>query len=126
MGGRGSSSGISASGNPYGSQYHTVLENGNIKFVAKNIRQSETLMETMTAGRIYVETGGDDLLRIVFFDEDNKRNHVIERDKRTDKWHAHNGYYHYENSASQHDPLNAYDKILLAEVKKIWYSRKRV
>lgn len=126
MGGRGSSSGISTSGNHYGSQYRTVLESGNIKFVAKNIRQSETLMETMTAGRVYVETGGDDLLRIVFFDEDNKRNHVIERDKRTDKWHAHNGYYHHENSASQHDPLNAYDKILLAKVEKLWHNHKRV
>ena len=131
MGGRGSSSGFSVDkhGNPkniYGSQYHTVLESGNIKFVTKNMRESETLMETMTAGRIYVETGGDDLLRILFFDKDNKRNHVIERDKRTDKWHVHNGYKHSENGTSHHEPLNDDDKRILAEVKKMWYNRKRV
>ena len=131
MGGRGSSSGMSVDRNgnpmnPYGSQYRTVLVSDNIKFVTKNTRASETLMETMTPGRVYVETGGDDLLRIVFFDGENKRNHVIERDKRTNKWHAHNGYHHYENSDSRHDPLNAYDKILLAKVKKLWHNHKRV
>lgn len=126
MGGRGSSSGMSADkhGNPkneYGSQYRTVFESGNIKFVTKNTRESETLMETMTAGRVYVETGGNDLLRIVFFDEGNKRNHVIERDKRTGKWHAHNGYFHSEKSDSRHDELNDDDKRMLAKVKKLWY-----
>ena len=128
MGGRGSSSGWSVDKhgnqkNKYGTQYHTILESGNIKFVSKNTRDAETLMETMTAGRVYVETGGDNLLRIVFFDEENKRNHVIERDKRTNKWHVHNGYYHFETGKSQHEPLNAYDKILLAKVKKLWYNR---
>lgn len=48
MGGRGASSGMSDKGNEYGSQYHTVLESENIKFVSKNKRTSETLMETMT------------------------------------------------------------------------------
>lgn len=36
MGGRGSSSGMSVSGKPYGSEYHTVYQSGNIKFVAVN------------------------------------------------------------------------------------------
>ena len=77
MGGRGASSGFSTdkNGNPkneYGSQYHTLLEHENIKFVTKNTRNSETLMETMTPGRVYAEVGGNDLLRIVFFDENNK------------------------------------------------------
>lgn len=35
MGGRGASSGMSDEGNKYGSQYHTVLESENIKFVSK-------------------------------------------------------------------------------------------
>ena len=35
----------------------------------------------MTKGRIYVEVGGGDLLRIISFDKTNKRNHVIEREK---------------------------------------------
>ena len=48
MGGRGASSGISDYGNKYGSQYRTLYQDGNIKFVQKNSRTSETLMETMT------------------------------------------------------------------------------
>ena len=126
MGGRGSSSGLSVdkNGNPrntYGSQYHTIFQDGDIKFVTKNTRQSETLMETRTTGRVYVEVGGKDLLRIVFFDEDNKRNHVIERDKRTDKWHVHNGYHHSEYGESQHDPLSDNDKRMLEKIKNLWY-----
>lgn len=33
MGGRGASSGLSVKGKPYGSEYHSVLKAGNIKFV---------------------------------------------------------------------------------------------
>lgn len=129
MGGRGASSGFSTdkNGNPknkYGSQYHTLLEHENIKFVTKNTRNSETLMETMTPGRVYVEVGGNDLLRIVFFDENNKRNHVIERDKRTNEWHTHNGYFHAENGTAQHEPLSESDREILAKIKKVWYNKK--
>ena len=57
----------------YGSQYKTVLKHGNIKFVKKNSRASETLMETMTSGRVYVTVGGDELQSITYFDKENKR-----------------------------------------------------
>ena len=123
FGGRGASSGISDKGNEYGSQYHTVLESKNIKFVSKNKRTSETLMETMTKGRIYVEVGGEDLLRIISFDKTNKRNHVIERDKHSDEWHVHNGYFHTEYGKDQHEPLNDADKKLLEKVRKLWYNK---
>ena len=126
MGGRGAASGMSKDGNKYGTQYRTLLQDGNIKFVSKVNRQAETLMETMTAGRVYVEVGGKDLLRIVSFDEKNMRNHVIERDKRTDKWHVHNGYFHTEKGISQHEPLNDDDKELLAKVKRLWHNHKGV
>lgn len=36
MGGRGASSGVSKDGNRYGSQYHALLVDGNVKFVTKN------------------------------------------------------------------------------------------
>lgn len=126
MGGRGASSGISKAGNKYGTQYHTVLQDGNIKFVNKVKRQSETLMETMTEGRVYVEVGGNDLLRIVFFDENNKRNHVIERDKRNNKWHVHNGYLHNDKGVADHEPLSDDDKKILEKVKRLWHNHKGV
>mgnify|MGYP007046004552 FL=1 len=74
MGGRGTSSGISEKGNKYGSQYHTILEYENIKFVKANSRNSESLFETMTDGRVYVTVGGNDSLKITYYDELNKRN----------------------------------------------------
>ena len=126
MGGRGAASGMSKDRNKYGTQYRTVLQDGNIKFVSKVNRQAETLMETMTAGRVYVEVGGKDLLRIVSFDKENMRNHVIERDKRTDEWHVHNGYLHVEKGIFQHEPLNDDDKKLLAKVKKLWHNHRGV
>lgn len=129
MGGRGAASGMSVDkhGNPknkYGTQYNTLLKAGNIKFVSKVSRQSEALMETMTAGRVYVEVGGKDLLRIISFDEKNKRNRVIERDKRTGKWHVHNGYFHAEKGTSQHEPLNDDDKKLLAKAQRVWHNHQ--
>ena len=125
MGGRGASSGKSKKGNEYGSQYHTVLQDGDIKFVTKNSRSSEPLMETMTPGRVYVETGGDDLLRVISFDEENKRNRVLERDKRNDSWHVHSGYYHSEYGSDQHGELNQSDQELLAKIKDLWDKYRR-
>lgn len=120
MGGRGASSGVSGKGNVYGTQFRTIFESGNFKFVAKVSRRSEPLMETMTPGRVYVETGGHDLLRIVFFDGDNKRNKVIERDKRTGRWHVHYGYYHTEGGGEKHGPLSAEEKRYLDSVVLLW------
>ena len=80
-------------------------------------------METVTPGRIYVETGGNNLLRIIQFVDGGKRNYVIERDKRTDKWHVHKGYEHTEDSEKHWDNLTTADKKLLAKVKRIWYSQ---
>ena len=51
FGGRGAGSGISASGKIYGSQYKTLLEYENIKFVTNVEKNYESLMETMTKGR---------------------------------------------------------------------------
>lgn len=53
MGGRGASSGTSKRGSPYGSQYHALMTAGNVKYVEKRNKSSETLMETMTSGRVY-------------------------------------------------------------------------
>lgn len=123
MGGRGASSGLSK--NPYGSQYSTLLEHGNIKFVANTVKNYEPLMETLVPGRTYVQVGGEDIVRIVFMGEKNKRYKVIEKDKRTKEWHVHHGYLHAEESEKAHDPLSAMDKAFLEKVNKIWHNRSR-
>ena len=82
FGGRGASSGISEKGNAYGTQYKILLEYENIKFVTNAGKNYEALMETMTNGRTYVQIGGEEILRIVQMDENNRRNRVIEFDKK--------------------------------------------
>ena len=55
MGGRGASSGISRSGNKYGTEYSTLYQSGNIKFIKQNgVKNAKTPLETMTDGRVYV------------------------------------------------------------------------
>lgn len=125
MGGRGASSGISDKGNPYGSQYKTLLEYENIKFVTNIGKNYEPLMETMTNGRTYVQVGGEDILRIVQVGQDNRRNKVIEFDKKKKQWHVHHGYLHAEDSEKLHDPLSKTDERLLEKVNKIWHNHRR-
>lgn len=102
MGGRGASSGVSKLGNAYGSQYHALLTVGNVKFVTKNSRDSETLMETMTPGRVYAHVEGNDLKSIVYFDNDGKRSKQIDIDHAHlgVSPHAHDGYFHSQFRAN--------------------------
>ena len=98
MGGRGASSGISDKGKPYGSQYQTVLRDGNITFVKAKTDHPESLFETRTRGRVYVTVGGNDILRITYYDTENKRTKQIDLDHSHAKMkpHVHHGYYHKE------------------------------
>lgn len=125
MGGRGSSSGMSDKGRPYGSQYHSLYEYKNVKFVSNIGKNYEPLMETRTEGRVYVQVGGNDTIRIVFMDGQNKRNKVIEQDKRSKEWHVHHGYFHTENSEKEHEPLSAQDRQYLEKIKRIWHNRSK-
>lgn len=108
MGGRGARSGSSAYGNAYGTQYHTLLTYGNIKFVQKNNPGSETLMETMTPGRVYAVIGQtNEIQSIVYFDNKGKRSkqidlqHIHTNRVTGEKMqpHVHYGYFHNENGA---------------------------
>lgn len=101
-----------------------LLEYENIKFVTNAGKNYEALMETMTNGRTYVQIGGEEILRIVQMDENNRRNRVIEFDKKNKQWHVHQGYLHSENSENQHDPLSISDVRLLEKVKKIWHNHR--
>lgn len=125
MGGRGSASGISAGGKPYGSQYHTLFQSGNIKFVKKNDRTSENLMETQTRGRVYVTVGGNELQNIIYFDRENKRNKVINLNHphKGEQPHVHHGYFHYENDSPKgFSRLNDKEKRMVARIRKLWYN----
>lgn len=128
MGGRGSSSGYSVDKhgnkkNPYGSQYKTLFQSGNIKFVQKNNRDSETLMETRTPGRVYVSVGGKDLLSVTYFDSKNKRSKTIDFDHlhNGESPHVHHGYFHNEKDGTKGATrLTEKEKRMVDRVRKLW------
>ena len=60
MGGRGASSGMSANGKLYGSEFRTLLKAGDVKFVKQNLAvNAKDPLETMTKGRIYAKVNDD-------------------------------------------------------------------
>lgn len=125
MGGRGASSGTSKLGNAYGSQYHTVFKDGNIKFVEKNSRDAETLMETMTRGRVYVHVEGNELVSIVYFDNNNKRSKQIDmnRPHKGISPHVHRGYFHNEgNMKKSYSSLSPEEMKMVDRVINLWDS----
>ena len=44
---------------PYGSEYKSVYQSGNIKFLVPANGQVKAPLETMTKGRVYVAVGSD-------------------------------------------------------------------
>ena len=127
MGGRGASSGISDKGKKYGSEYTTLNESGNIKFVQYNDANSaKTPQETMTRGRVYVTVNGEDkLTSITYYDNANKRRKQIDLEKahRGMKPHTHHGYNHNENDSQKGAAkLTAEERKMVERVRKIWYN----
>lgn len=128
MGGRGASSGVSAKGKPYGSEYETLLKDGNVKFVKAVDGAQKTPMETMTQGRVYVTLNKNDNIKaITYYDTANKRTKQIDLDRphKGVSPHTHHGYVHNENdSAKGYANLTTEEKKLVERVKKIWYNRR--
>lgn len=129
MGGRGAGSGISNKGHQYGTDYKTILQSGNIKFVMKTSKNSETMMETMTKGRIYayVNEAGK-VSNIVYFDNNNKRSKQIDLQKEHDgvKPHIHHGYLHNENDSKKgYSHLTPKEKKMVERINQLWYNRRK-
>ncbi len=122
MGGRGSSSGLS-----YGTEYHTLLQSGNIKFVAVNKGASTAPLETMAKGRIYVTVNEKEntLKSISFYDKENKRYKQIDLDHyhkingKSERPHVQEGYFH---KGKAYIPTKE-DKRLIDKVERLWYNK---
>lgn len=129
MGGRGASSGVSDSGKPYGSEYNTVYQSGNIKFVKQvNANNAKAPMETMTKGRIYVTLGkNNEPKSIILYSNDGLRERQIDITGKPHTIngkpllpHTHKGYVHDENGTRD---LTKDERKLVEKVKKIWKNR---
>lgn len=128
MGGRGASSGISKNGKPYGSEYKTVYQSDNIKFVKPNERNTTAPMETRSKNRIYVTLDYKDEPKFVsYYDKEGKRYKQIDLTGQAHKIdgvptlpHTHMGYNHNENGDRV---LNEEEKKIVARIKKAWYNK---
>ena len=131
MGGRGAASGASVRDGKvyvYGTEYRSVLEIKNIKFVVNNEGEARTPMETQTQGRIYVTiNSNNDIKAITFYDKDGKRKRQIdvsgkphEINGKSELPHTHNGYFHDENGTRALTPS---EKRFVDIVKRLWYNR---
>ena len=126
MGGRGSSSGISVKGKIYGSEYKTLYETGNIKFVKYKEGAATTPMETMTKGRVYVTVNAkNEIKSISYYDKNNKRYKQVDmghahkvNGNKLDP-HKHKGYLHDEKGTFEGSRK---EKNMIDRVKSTWYN----
>lgn len=127
MGGRGASSGTSKQGNRYGSQYRSVYQSGNIKFIRRNPGAEEEPMETMTKGRVYATVkDNDEIKSIYYFDNDNKRMKQIDLDHwhKSQRPHVYRGYYHQEYDKSEARlSLSPREEKMVDRVIQTWNNR---
>ncbi len=132
FGGRGASSGMSYDkyGKPkhkYGTEYSTLYQSGNIKFVKYNMSgATKAPLETMTSGRVYATVNEkNEIKAISYYDKNNKRSkqidvsgqpHVI--DGKYDLPHTHKGYFHSEKGTYT---LSKSEQKMVDRVLKTWY-----
>ena len=119
---------------PYGSKYHTLFQNGNIKFIKMNDSTASTTapMETQTKNRVYVTISNDSGKPkfVTYYDKENMRYKQIDlsgikhkeelpsgRIKILDLPHAHLGYIHSENGARR---LTDKERKLIDRINKLW------
>lgn len=126
MGGRGASSGISDSGRKYGTEFTTLLKEGNIKFVKYNeANNAKDPLETMTRGRVYATVNDhNEINSINYYDSGGKRVksiNLLHNHTSITGEHTHLGYYHKENGTRK---LTSKEKKIVELVKKAWYSKR--
>ena len=132
MGGRGASSGMSVDRNgkpkhPYGTEFKSVLQRGNIKFLVSNSGSAKAPMETMTKGRVYaVVNSQGDVKSIAYYDKNNKRYKQIDIKGHThlvngkrEARHTHLGYEHEEYGGTR--LLSSKEQKMVERVLKTWY-----
>lgn len=122
MGSRGAASGTGK--HPYGSEYKTILQDENIKFVKYRLADNaKAPLETQTKGRIYVTVNNDNELSFIsYYDREGKRSKTIDLLHAHDgkSPHSHTGYTHGREASDLTDD----EKKLLARVRKVWYDNK--
>lgn len=140
MGGRGAASGLkytkhkgySSYGKKYGSEYQTVLQVGNIKFVKKNEGSTTPPVETRGGHeRIYVTlTKKGNPKHITYYGRNGHRlkqidlfgpSHTVDG-KKVPTPHTHLGYMHLEGGTRS--KLTSSERKMVENVNRLWKNRK--
>ena len=123
MGSRGASSGTSHGGKSYGSEYYTVLQSGNIKFVKNKGKDSASLpQDTMTNGRVYaVANKNNEIKGIGYYGKNGKLKKQIDVNGKPHedlgRTHVHLGYEHASKGSRR---LTYKEQPMLERVVNIW------
>lgn len=123
MGGRGASSGTSQKGRTYGSEYKSILQVGNIKFIEATNMKLEQPLETMTRGRVYVLVSDKKISSVIYYGNNLKRVKQIDllHKHKGVQPHAHHGYYHSENDTKKGATrLTTKERDMVDKVSSIW------
>lgn len=126
MGGRGASSGITDSGKRYGTEFRTIAQAGNVKFIKNNDGSVTAPMDTRTRGRIYATLDKyNDVKHITFYDVNGERYKQIDvkGPKHIGKLpHNHLGYEHDEYGTRE---LSQKEQRKVNEILTIWSRRRK-
>lgn len=127
MGGRGSSSGVSLDGKKYGTEYTTLYQAGNIKFIRYNGGNATSPFETMTKGRVYANVNNQGKVKsVIYFDKNNRRYKQVDIDhphKIDGKWtqpHTHKGYEHGKKGDRK---VTDKEQKMIDRVLKTWHNK---
>ena len=126
MGGRGSSSGVSESGYLYGTEFETVAQIGEVKFVRHKNGSVTAPMETMHKGRIYATLDfNNDVKHITYYDAAGERSKQIDVKGAMHNGlipHAHVGYEHGEITTRD---LTASERSKVQSILEAWAKRRK-
>lgn len=125
MGGSGAA--IGKGKNPYGTEYTTVYQQGNIKYITRNQGDASAPLETQTSGRVYatLNSTGEPAF-ISYYDKANHRSKTIDLrhyhviDGKPTMPHTALGYYH--NGLVRN--LTPKEQKMVERVLKTWRNRK--
>lgn len=137
MGGRGAASGRGK--RKYGTEYRSVWEYDNIKFIRPNFGRENTPLETMPDkirkpnGRVYVIIDKKNRPHAISFydDETGKRsmtldfsghNHPVSNDLILGKNHVHHGYEHDEHGTTEMTPA---ERKYTARILRLWRQHRQ-
>lgn len=127
FGGRGASSGVSDKGHKYGTDYKTIFQSGNIKFVVKARKDAEELEETMTKGRVYVLMNNkNEPGYIIYFNNELKRNRRIDIKSFHKGMKPHNHHFEEQiemNGKKGASKLDIKESKMVDRVNNLWNKR---